>query len=135
MANEWIDISMVTPNEFEERMKLFDVELTDPILTGELIVGDEKYLEEKRAQLTVQPITSEAISHNIMQSMGQREIEPRLDDFLKPVSRKYQKTFLRNALALKQGKRSLTKSILMDEHLNELKGSTKKKYVRTTINV
>lgn len=107
-SNGWLDIYSKTPEEFEYVVSVFDVSIINPLLTGELVLGDKRYLEEKREQLREQPITQEAIYYNLINSKQQKILAAEYPKNSKEnkVGNSYVKTYLRNALALKQGKRN-----------------------------
>ena len=114
-TNEWLDIYALRPKQFEYASSVFDVSIADPLLTGELVFGDKKYFEQKRKQLKEQPITQEAIYYNIIKSKEQKNLSysfpKNSKEYLKGIS--YTETYMKNALALRQGKRKLTKKSLV----------------------
>jgi len=114
-SNEWLDIYSVTPEQFEYSVSVFDVSITDPLLTGELVLGNKDYLEQKRKQLQEQPITKEAIYYNLIKSKQQRilgrEYQRNSNEYKKGLS--YSETYRRNTLLLSQGKRKLTRNLLI----------------------
>ena len=108
----WLDVRVCSVKDFEEGVKLFDITITDPLLTGEIIYGDKDYLEQQKTRLVRQPITEEAIKYNIKQSERQErmalEFSVGSNENFRGMS--YSLTYLRNAFALREGKRLLTKS-------------------------
>jgi hypothetical protein len=114
-SNNWIDIRTVTQKELDYKLSVFDISLTDPILTGELIIGDESELARIRAQVQQQPITQEGIYYNKIQSKEQRiyaEQYP-LGSKKHRIGMGYAYTFMKNAIRLSQGKRELTKKEIL----------------------
>ncbi len=113
--NEWLDIYSLTPKEFEYSVSVFRISVTDPLLTGELALGDKDYFEQKRRQLEEQPITQEAIYYNLIKSKEQKILVKQFPsnsrEYVTGMS--YSETYLKNALALKQGKRKLTRDSLI----------------------
>lgn len=109
-----LDIYGSTHKLLDYRLKLFDVSLSDPIMSGEIVIGSEDWLKEKRNQLLTQPITREAIYYNIIKSKEQAVLASEYPAGSKPhyEGRSYADTCMKNALALKQGKRLLTKKAL-----------------------
>jgi len=73
IRNDWIDVVSYSPNEFEEKRRLFDVEISDPLFSGEIILGDKNYLEMQRNLLTEQPITKEVIKYNLKEAEQQEK--------------------------------------------------------------
>jgi hypothetical protein len=125
--NSWLDLIVFNEADFERRVRLFEVQVTHPILLGEFVAGDKNYLEQKRKQLAEQPITEEAIQHNLRESRESRLYSDIVEDpKFKEVLFSYYQTSLANALALKEGRRLLTKESLLSysdrEKFIELKG-------------
>ena len=60
---EDLDIIQVTEDDFIERIGLFDIELTEPLLTGEIIIGNENRLEKLKKQLFKQKFSEKASNH------------------------------------------------------------------------
>ncbi len=116
--NNWLDLVAFGEEDFERRVELFEVQVTHPIMKGEFVAGDRKYLQEKRRQLQEQPITEEAIEHNIKKIKENREYAKRTNnEEEKRVSISYSQTYLANALALREGKRLFTKEGLISYSL------------------
>ena len=126
---DWIDSRVISPEDFERRINLFDICVTDPILTGEYILGDRNYFEMIKNRLMTQPITKKAIDHNLNYAKTQKQIasEFSLGSFDNKKHLGYARTLLLNALSLKEGKRLLTKnSYSLSENLIQLKGGINK---------
>jgi hypothetical protein len=98
---------------------MFDIAVTDPLLTGEIVFGDKDYLEQQKIKLVGQPITEEAIEYSIKQSEKQErmalEFSAGSNENFRGMS--YSLTYLRNAFALREGKKLLTKSRLFNNTL------------------
>ena len=107
----WIDSRVISLKEFERRIRLFDICITDPIMSGAYILGDKNYFEKIKKQLRTQPITSKAINHNLWYAKVQRGYADKFPvgsyDNRKHLG--YAKTLLENALNLKRGKKVFTK--------------------------
>lgn len=58
-----LDIIQVAKKDFVERLKLFDIELTEPILTGELIIGNEYNFKKIKKQLFKQKFSEESSNY------------------------------------------------------------------------
>jgi len=107
--NHWLDLVVFDEEDFERRVKLFEVQITLPIMEGEFVAGDKSYLQQKRRQLQEQPITEEAIEHNIKKIKENKEYAKRTNnEEEKRVSISYSQTYLANALALREGRRLFT---------------------------
>jgi hypothetical protein len=118
--NNWLDLVSFGEEDFERRVRLFEVQITHPIVIGEFIAGDENYLQQKRKQLQEQPITEEAIQHNFEKSKEERNASNKTDDeVLREVFSSYSLTYLANALALREGKRLFTKEDLLSYSCRE----------------
>jgi len=113
--NDWIDVYALTPDEFEYSVSMFRVSVTDPLLIGELVLGNEDYFEQKRKQLQKQPITQEVIYYNLIKSKEQKIMAKQFPRNSKEyqAGMSYAETYLKNALALRQGKRKLTRESLI----------------------
>jgi len=125
---DWIDSRVISPEDFERRINLFDICVTDPILTGEYVLGDRDYFEMIKKRLMTQPITQEAIEHNLNYAKTQKQIASKfpLGSFDNKKHLGYARTLLLNALSLKEGKRLLTKnSYSLSENFIQLKGGIK----------
>ena len=104
--NDWLDLVNFDEKDFERRISLFEVQVTHPLLKGKFIAGDKKYLEEKKKQLFEQPITQEAIEHNLNRIQANEKWAQRCKDQKeKKLALSYAKSYKRNAELLKQGKR------------------------------
>lgn len=112
----WIDIRTFGNKEFEDKIRLFDVAVIDPITTGRFILGDEKYFQEIRKQIHNQPITLEAINYNLIEAQNQARFSQNY-----PEKSKENKTGLSYAVTsilladnLRKGNRIFTKKELID---------------------
>ncbi len=113
-SSDWIDTRVHNVSRFEEGIINFDLRVIDPLFSGEFFFGDGNYLEKQKQRLREQPITEGAIKYNFQKSEDYKDL--RRDDF-KLCDRvenhlSYSKTYLANALALKEGKRLFTKEDL-----------------------
>ena len=130
--SDWLDVKYKSHKEFNKGLRNFDVRIITPLMGGEFIFGDKDYFEQAKQQIQNQPITEEAIKHNLkwssrMQRLKDENLE---DDFLRNKFDGYSQIYLANALALKQGLRLFTKEDLLShsqsEKLIQLKGGTEK---------
>lgn len=111
IKNDWIDVVSYSEREFEERRELFDVEVSDPLFSGEIISGDKEYFELQKSLLIEQPITEGAIKYNLQEAETQ---EKSAYDFFKDsewreLGLSYALTSRLMAENLRQGKRIFTK--------------------------
>jgi predicted nucleotidyltransferase len=110
-----VDIRHCTPDKFQEKLKLLDIFVTNPIMTGEFMLGDKEFLEESRETILSIPISSEAIRYNFIESSQQQHFTNSLPlnfrDKLKGVS--YSLAYRNNALALQEGKKLFSKEELI----------------------
>ncbi len=121
IKNNWLDLVVFNEEDFERRIRLFEIQVTLPIIEGEFVIGDENYLEQKRIQLQKQSITKEAIQHNFQKSkeQKQRALEYPENSEERNVGLSYSKTYLINALALNDGKRIFTNENLVKYSQNK----------------
>ncbi|MCK4647511.1 nucleotidyltransferase domain-containing protein [Candidatus Pacearchaeota archaeon] len=129
IKNDWIDISVYNINDVKEKLRLFDVALTDALSSGELVLGDEKYFVQQRLELERQLITEKAIKHNLREANKQERFAyqyPKESEERK-IGLSYSQTSRLMAKNLKEGKRKLTKDTLISSSSNsiELKGGNK----------
>ena len=131
--DSWIDGRAYKINEIEEGVKVLNPMITDPIMVGKFIFGDDAYWSRLKHQIFAQPITEEAIrfSLNEYESEKKRSKDEALGKHLQDKNLRSAKTFLTNALALKNGDKVLTFNGLVDyaqkrlssnERFIELKG-------------
>lgn len=130
--SEWLDVKYKSHKEFKKGLKNFDVRILNPLMNGELIFGDRNYFERQKQKVLFQPITKEAIKHNLKWSSRMQRLkdENLKDSFLRNKFEGDSKTYLANALALMQGQRLFSKDDLVSysqrEKIIELKGGTEK---------
>ena len=131
IKNDWIDISVYNTNVFNEKLKLFDVALTDALSNGELVFGVENYLEEQKRVLKNQQITEQAIQYNLRESEEQEELALKYPKESKErrIGLSYALTSKLMAENLRGRKRIFTKENLLSnsqsESFIELKGGLK----------
>src|SRR3989344_5651807 len=114
----WLDCFWMPHAIHDYKLSVFDVAVTDPLFTGELISGNADELERKRKKVLIQPITNEAIYYNIIYAREQAILADRFPRGTRgyTAGKSYSFTYRRNALALKQGKRLLTKRDILEEN-------------------
>ena len=133
---DWLDIRAYKPEDAEEKIRLLDSRVTDPIIFGSLIFGNEEYLSKLKEKVLAQPITEEAIKYNLEMAeySKKRYLDSSLEKTLQAKNLKSSKIYLANALALKNGEKLLTVKRLVDyakkrfshsERFIELKGGIK----------
>ncbi|MEX0920905.1 MAG: hypothetical protein WDZ62_01450 [Candidatus Pacearchaeota archaeon] len=129
--SDWIDVRVHDSKRFEEGIKNFDLRVMDPLFSGELIFGEEDYFKEQKQKLQEQPITEESIKYNLKKSRDYGNQPPEYFESFDRVNdpSSYTKTYLANALALKEGLKLFTKKDLISysrsEKFIELKGGIK----------
>lgn len=60
---EDLDISLFTKKELQEKINFFDIEITQPLLTGELIIGDKYIFENNKNKLMNIKFSDEAYKY------------------------------------------------------------------------
>ncbi|MFH0831823.1 MAG: nucleotidyltransferase domain-containing protein [archaeon] len=113
--SEWLDIYSLRIEEFEHFAQVLNVSVTDPLFTGEFIFGDRKYFEQKKNQILNQPITKEAIYHNLNKSKEQKILASTymLNSEEQKIGNSYAETYMKNAISLMRGEKRLTKKSLI----------------------
>lgn len=132
IRNDWVDIISYSQREFEEKRRLFDIEISDPLFSGEIIFGDRRYFEIQRGLLVQQSITEEAINYNLREAENQEKYAydfPENSEW-RQIGLSYAETSRFMVENLRQGKRIFTKKGLISYSLREeqkqLKGGTRK---------
>ncbi|MFH1637570.1 MAG: nucleotidyltransferase domain-containing protein [Candidatus Woesearchaeota archaeon] len=117
--NGWLDIYELNREDFEKRVRLLDISVTDPLFTGEIICGNKTFLEETRQNILSQEISKEAVYYNFKQAEFQKNALQNLkgDTILEKASLSYLKSYTANAKALGQGKKFLTFKSLKEKGL------------------
>ena len=115
IRNDWIDVVSYSPEEFEEKRRLFDVEISDPLFSGEIIFGDRGYFEMQKNLLTEQPITEEVIKYNLQEAEQQEKsaYDFSEDSEWRKIGLSYAETSRLMSENLRQGKRVFTKRNLL----------------------
>ena len=115
IRNDWIDVVSYSLNEFEEKRSLFDVEITDPLFSGEFVFGNRDYLEEQKQRLMGQLITEETIRHNLNEAETQEKSAYNFseDSEWRQIGLSYALTSRLMAENLRKGKRVFTKRDLL----------------------
>ena len=111
----WLDIYGLNREEFEYRVNHLDLSVTDPLFSGTLIYGDENYFEQLKQRIQEQPITLEAVNHNLAKAQKQMDYLPSFENM--PRERKsclsYIDSLTRNVEELRKGNKLLTLQNLM----------------------
>ena len=130
--SNFLDVKMQSQRDLKKGIEKFDVRTLIPLMNGEIIFGDKDYFEKAKQKALFQPISEEAIKHNLKWSFRMQRLkdENSKEDFLRNKFEGYSQTYLANALALKESKRLFTKEDLLSysqqEKLIQLKGGTEK---------
>lgn len=114
IKNHWLDVSVYSIKEFEEKVRMFDIEITDPLKSGEIMFGDIDYFTRQKRKLTEQPITKEAIQYNLSEAEDQEKSAYQFpeDSEERRIGLSYASTSKLMAKNLKRGKRFFTKEDL-----------------------
>jgi predicted nucleotidyltransferase len=116
LYSEWVDVRAYNFDEIKEGIKLLDPKISDPIMIGKFIFGDREYQEELKNKILNQEITGNAINYNLekWEHYYQRFEDNSLGEYLQNKNLRSAKTYLTNALALKNGEKILTFNELVD---------------------
>ena len=105
--NGWLDIYELNRYDFESWCSKLDISVTDPLIEGKLIYGDENYFNKYKLKIHNQEINGDALKHHI------NEIN-RLKEYVAETSHekestlKYIWSFSKNLEELSQGNKPLT---------------------------
>ena len=111
----WLDIRVYKKEDFEKKLRLFDIAVTNPIMTGIFLFGDLNYFEKAKQRFLYQPITEEAIRYNLKERENQKNLAnyyPENSEERK-LGLSYYTTYLATSLALKNRKRIFDKKELI----------------------
>lgn len=128
----WLDVRAYKLKDIETNIGFLNPMVTDPLMAGKLILGDEDYLNNLRRQIIIQPITEKAIRFNLREyeTEKRRAKDEFLGKYLQNKNLHSAKIFLTNSLALKNGHKLLTvkelikysRALSRSERFIELKG-------------
>ncbi|MFH1210778.1 MAG: hypothetical protein V1645_02565 [archaeon] len=108
--NGWLDIFHINKDELEELVKKFNISTTDPLFSGTLIYGDINHFERLKQKIEQQPISEEAINHNLARAEKQKKSLSYYENM--PREKKsclsYIKSYSVNAEQLSKGNKVLT---------------------------
>lgn len=106
----WLDLYSVDSQKFEDSLNRKDIAVTDPLFTGEFILGDRDYLEQTRQKVINSPITLETIYFQKEQAKKAIELASKFPkssgEYINAMS--YYNSYLTNAIAFESGKMPLT---------------------------
>ena len=113
--NHWLDLSDLSLEQFEYRVKMFDVPVSEALFSGEVISGDPDFAVKYKNKLQSQPITEEAIKYNKYKAEQQNDIADDLEDSrMKKQAGSFADTYQMNAELLSKGVRPLTRENIYD---------------------
>ncbi|MEM1535568.1 MAG: nucleotidyltransferase domain-containing protein [Candidatus Pacearchaeota archaeon] len=116
LTAEWLDLSIYNPKHFEYCLSVFDVAVTDPLLSGEVVISkNNEEVKNYKEKLKSQPITIEALYYNLLKSKEQflLSLDYPKNSKERKIGLSYSQTYFANYLALKEGKRLFTKNELL----------------------
>ena len=118
--SNFLDVKMKSKRDIQNGVKNFDVRIINPLMTGEFIFGNEVFFKELKKQYLSQCIEERAIKHNLKWHFRAERLaeENAENSFLVKKFKGYSKTYLANALALREGKRLFTKEELLSYSLD-----------------
>ena len=107
--NGWLDLGQINQQEFEEKIKLFDIECTGALYMGEPIYNPYNLFEKYKEIIEKQPITQKAIDHNYGVAEEQKKLQEncKCNNILK-LSKEYEESYRTVADALKYGEKLFT---------------------------
>ncbi len=125
--DSWLDVRAYKLNEITLGINVLNPMITDPIMVGNLVFGEERYQEKLKRKILAQPITEEAINFNLQEYECERRRakDKLLGDYLQNKNLRSAKTYLTNALALKNGDKILTFDGLVDYSKRKLSHNEK----------
>lgn len=114
-CNSWLDVRVYPLRDFERKIGLFDIAITNPLITGEFLFGDKNYFKQLKNKILSQSITKKAIQYNLKESENQRNLAYDYPENSEERKRglSYSTTYLATSLSLKEGKKLFTKEELL----------------------
>ncbi|MBU2459201.1 MAG: hypothetical protein KKB29_02460, partial [Nanoarchaeota archaeon] len=61
----WLDVRAYRPKDMDKGIRVLNPMITDPIVVGELVFGNEDYLNGLKRKIAAQPITEDAIRFSL----------------------------------------------------------------------
>lgn len=103
--SHWLDVYAVSKAELVERVKSFDVSVSEAVFTGDVVVGSFDFLNHLKKLFLDGEITSKAIDYNISFSNYQFRVAKTypFGSCEQRIASSYAKTYMRNAVELSKG--------------------------------
>lgn len=122
---QWIDISSVSNQNFQDLLSKLDLSITDPLFTGQFICGNKTYLEQAKTIINKMPITQETITHHIQHTARAKELALQHCEETKEhqTAMRWSKSYLANAKELKQNRKALTLANLVRKYPEDFQKS------------
>jgi predicted nucleotidyltransferase len=114
IESTWLDIRIINPKEFKEKVELFDASIIGPLFNSQYLRGDKDYFEKSKEQMIRQPITKESIEYNATKGKEQEQIAMKFpeDSIERKRGLSYFNSYLENAFALSKGRKIFDKDSL-----------------------
>lgn len=107
--NAWLDIYCLSKEEVMKHIALLDISVTDPLFSGELLIGNKNTFEELKQKIIAMPITQEAVEYNLMMSYEQINLsKEQKSKFKERTGISYADSYQKNAQELAKGIKNLT---------------------------
>jgi hypothetical protein len=122
--NTWLDAYILQRQDLESLLRVVDVSLLGPLVTGDVVIGDRRSLMRIRHRFLHVPITDAAIAHNDRQATRHHD----LLQHLTPDSREYRvcgsyaRSYERYARVLRRGTHLsdlIERGLLDPEHVHQ----------------
>ncbi len=106
----WLDIYSVTSKVFDDLISKFDISISDPLFTGEMVCGDKGIVEQTKAKLLSSAIAPDAIRFHRQHAEIAKEtaLQYGEDSSEYQTALRYNRSYLANAKELEQGRKPLT---------------------------
>jgi len=106
----WLDVYVLSHEQLIGSRHSLDLSVTDPIFTGDLVVGDDVRFECLRESLRQAPITQECIAYAEQASRAQDAFaaDTSLDDEMRGKQARYAMCYQRQAAQMREGRKALT---------------------------
>lgn len=112
VTNEWLDIYQINKEKIEDKVRNLDISVTEPLFTGQRILGRESYLQNLKDIATNTEITQETIQYNKAEIKRFKDYIEKENAERVQLHKSYIDSFQQNTELLKKGIRPLTRENL-----------------------
>jgi hypothetical protein len=116
--NNWLDIRVVSLEEFNYMKDNLDITVSDPLFSGELILGSKELFDVSKKEILETKITEKAIKYNLNKSREYNDLFLKVDKNIQQI-KSYEASYLINAKELNNNNKILVFSDIKENILYE----------------